>query len=93
MRLSLAPITEDEALQFGVVRAQEQAGVVADAVDGPVRASDDLAERLGTRGVVWSHEDGAYYRVGYEESGTEAEYTAERLDDADAAREAASADL
>jgi hypothetical protein len=93
LALSLTPITESEALQLGVVRAQEQAETVDDAVDGPVRASVDLAERLGTWSVAWSHHTAAYYRVEYEEGGTEAVYTAERLDGADAAREAAAADL
>ncbi|MFC7226480.1 hypothetical protein N0B31_03620 [Salinirubellus salinus] len=93
LALALTPITEDEALQLGVVRAQQFADVVEDALDGPVRADDDLAERLGTRTVVWSQETADHYRVHYEEDGPETEYTAERLVGADAARVAASADL
>jgi hypothetical protein len=92
--LALGPISEDETLQLTVVRAQTTGETGVDAVDGPVRDDDYLAERLGTRSVVWSHLDAAYYRVEYEEEeGTAAVYTSRRLDGAAAAREAGTAQL
>jgi len=90
--LSLSAIDEREALRSARHAVTgDLVSLVEEAAEGPVEGTDDLAERLRTRSLVFA--DGTYYRVEYDEGAANATYTAERLSGEATALAAGVADL